>query len=308
MQMFKIEMLPNLCRHCAKHHLNKQQKSQPHQETKINKECHDLTKVQSMWLLLTTTRKKLTKFRDLISNETEHNEINLNDLTDENNNQTLESNKNLMTKLQSSHSVELNRNGASVADFSKMNGLNNNDVVDVNTTSSNGALDDRALAIQSIEMPMMMPSSLRCCSVCSDNMEQITPAPQPSNSFNLNVHDKTNPIFSLSDETNDLCHKNDGLNTNETKRNSVRTVSANYSSIMKNRRKNAYVNQRWPYAISSTMNFSHVLLICIAFMVFSIRSALVLADETPANASQVNLNLTETNGSKYLSPSSHLVY
>lgn len=51
---------------------------------------------------------------------------------------------------------------------------------------------------------------------------------------------------------------------------------------------------RWPYAITSTIKYSNVLLICIAFIVFGVRSALVLADDSPANS---QLNVTE-NGSK----------
>lgn len=351
MQMFTIEMLPNLCKHCAKHHLNIQQQQQQHQhqqQLEKSRECINSANFpKSIWLLLTIARKKLDKIRDLSDNENKQNanpnNTNENTMNSWNvmayhsNDKYLKcNNTNVVAKTQSIHNGELARNGASVlvAESSKMNIINNDDV---DTSCSNGALDVGAQSMRNNDMRLQQQvtlsaldetvtkrshcmsslSTLRCnqcqcensCSSDINDQQALVPnsLDQQNRSFSLNVHETTKNPNSFSEQktqfnerlaTNcsDLnrCNKvKNGIDTNGSSR-SVRTVSANYSN--NHLRKNAYFNHRWPYAISSTMNFSHVLLICIAFMVFGIRNAMVMADDTPANASQ--LNLTE-NGSKY---------
>lgn len=333
--MLTIEMLPNVCRHCAKHHLNKHQNQQEqqrlqhqHQRIERNGQCHDITNFQSMWLLLTTARKKFTKIRDPShNNEHEHNENRtsnenamslMNVLAYHNNDQFLQCNNNTMIKSQPMHSIESARNDGSVL-ATKSSKMNDSSINDENTSLSNGALDGHPQSIRRFKTQVtpassdetkrpncVLSSTLRCkqCHYDKNDMDEMqTQAANPlvqARRFSLNVHDEKNPtsfsekIDRLATNCSDLnrCIDKNGIDPNGSSR-SVKTVSANYSN--NHRRKHAYVNHRWPYAISSTMNFSHVLLLCIAFMAFSIRSAVVLADETPANSNQ--LNLTE-NGSK----------
>lgn len=97
------------------------------------------------------------------------------------------------------------------------------------------------------------------------------------------------------DDASDLnqCINKNGIVPNGSSSRSVRTDSANNNENTNNycankRRKHAYANQRWPFAISSKMNiYSHVLLICVAFVVFGIRNAMVLAEDTPPNGKEL---------------------
>lgn len=62
------------------------------------------------------------------------------------------------------------------------------------------------------------------------------------------------------------------------------------SNKAKNKQKTKSNENRWPYAISSsTMKYSNVLLICIAFIVFGVRNAVVMADESPATTNHTNI-------------------
>lgn len=130
-------------------------------------------------------------------------------------------------------------------------------------------------------------------------------------SENANDDDNDNDDRDNTSDVNQCINKH-GIVSKGSSR-SLRTVSANHTSSNNNTNHNnyntsnnnqrhpkkphAYVKQRWPYAISSAMNiYSHVLLICVAIIVFGIRNALVLADDTPANAK--DLALAENSGSK----------
>lgn len=367
--MFTIEMLPTLCRHCAKHHLNKQQ--QQSQQLDRNREHFDTTHFhKSIWLLLMIARKKLNQIRNQYHNEDEqnenHNATNENSMSllnvmayhNKNNNNQSNSqcnNQSLVIKAQSIHGIESIRSDALPVD--KMSILTKDDD-DVNTSFSSGALIDvhASQTVRNIDIEqqkrqresqvtpsldetttmlrsrcMLSSSRQRRCIVGRfantnrDTNSQQTQMPVPKHSdqmntnLKLNVHEKEaedntnkNPSsFSDQKSHTDRSATNNNKNKNKSSDSdryiakndidpyglsrSVRTFSANYSN--NHPRKNAYVNHRWPYAISSTVNLSHVLLICIAFVVFGVRNAVVMADDTPANASQ--LNLTE-NGSKYI--------
>lgn len=96
----------------------------------------------------------------------------------------------------------------------------------------------------------------------------------------------------------DSANNNDNNNNCCANKHKQNNSNSNNNNNQRQRRKHAYANQRWPYAISSTMNiYSHVLLICVAFIVFGIRNALVLADDTPANTKE--LAIAENGGSEY---------
>lgn len=355
--MSQIEMVSSLCGHCANYHLNKQRQPESKQE------CYDLAlNIQrSMWLTITTARRKLSKIREQINNETRRNDIqssNENTMmlqhTAYKNHKIIDQSQqcfnNSLGKSEPEHSCCVPiRIGASVVlmESSKMNGLVNNDV---STSYSNGALDGHTQCMRSLEMQVtspieatakttmttvtpaatatveattmttattkrlqpisISPSTLRCaqCHCTNFTHQMLASAPESSgqsNSFSKNVHENENPRnFSEKNErlttncsdSKKSCAEKNGNDSNGLSR-SVRTFSVNYKN--NHPRKHAYVNHRWPYAISSTMNYSHVLLICIAFIVFGLRSALVLADNTPANATQQN---TTENGSKYYLP------
>ncbi|XP_031636037.1 insulin-like receptor isoform X2 [Contarinia nasturtii] len=309
MQIFTIEMLPNLCTHCAKHHLNRQEKRQ---EPEGNGKNIDTINIQkSNWPLFTSARKKLNKIRDLLQNEYEHCGENdamhlINrmayDSNNHNNDQLLQRNTNAMTKTQSSHIAELSiRNGASmlIAESSKMNGINN----DVNRSLSNGAFDVHRHGLSEemqpnswLDDPTTKPSAcmplstLRCsqCGCCIDDSDSTESSTQPSkplgrpNSFSLNVHNEKNPssfsenVYRSATNCSNLrgCVNANEIDSSDSSC-SIRKPSGNY---LNNHRRRQHVSHQWPFAISSTMNFSHVLLICITFMVFSVRNALVLAE------------------------------
>lgn len=324
MHTFPTEMLPSLCRHCAKCHSNEQQSQHLQHHSDKSTECLDsIHSERSMWLLLaTTTRKKSNKYRELLNKESGRSQSNApneiamspqNDLAYQINDQCLLQTKNIsIVNPQSMLSDERIRNGVSnelqLADTRRMNGLSK---IDVSTSSSNGALDGHPQSFNMQPMPSIKTNILRSssslsttesrCSQCHCSSGQIhqtltstSPSHQPAGqqccNFNVNVHIEQNPTsFSVrndcvanADSDFKRCiNKKIGIDSNGSSR-SVRTVSANYSN--NHPRKRAYVNHRWPYAISSTMNYSHVLLICIAFLVFSIRNTLVMADDTPSTS------------------------
>lgn len=99
-----------------------------------------------------------------------------------------------------------------------------------------------------------------------------------------------------TDSANNIANNNSSAN--ERKQNNNHHHHHNDHNNPRQRRKHASANQRWPYAISSTMNiYSHVLLICVAFVAFGVRNALVLADNSPATTKE--LGLVDNMGSKY---------
>lgn len=366
MHLLTIEMLPSLCRHCAKYHLNRQQQQQQlqlqQQQSENPKECLDSIHSERFpWLPLATARKKLGKFRESGRNQVKCDEptieqsMNLqNDLDTD---LHLQHNNNIsIMNSQSTLCSESNRNGISnalqLAESSKMNGLEN--VNDKTLTSSlNGALDGHLPSMRNVNIPMMpsltmdtlqrsslslsspssslssstsssssrsstlssfaMPptelQSNHCHCLCGKQHSTLTSTPHQASGqlcSKFSAHTEKHPTsFSVRNdcvaneevkEDSELkrrINKKNGIDSNGTSR-SVRTVSANYTNNQA--RKHAYVNHRWPHAIPSTWNYSHVLLICIAFIVLGIRNTLVLADDTPANTKE--LGLTE-NGSKY---------
>lgn len=338
MKISQIEMVSSLCGHCAKSHFHTLGQSEN------SRECHDLAQnfQRSMWLSLTSARRKLIKIRE---QSTSNEEIGRNENHEPTNETKMNSQHPLANEYHKKSDQSLQcfktssgksepercccclsiRNGASVSleKSRKMNGLLNNDV---NTSYSNGALDGRLQCMRSLEMqvtpstattthtnanttmttetlqPISISSSTLRCAQCH-HMHTSAPdsSGQPHN-LNKNVHDYGNPS-NLSEKNERLTTDCSDLNDPSVEKNGiypngmsrgVRTFSVNYTKNQP--RKHAYVNHRWPYAISSTMNYSHVLLICIAFIAFGLRSALVLAaDDTPANATQLN---TTESGSK----------
>lgn len=319
-------MLPSLCKHCAKQHLNKNQQTEG-QEPERNVVSMNIQKQN--WPLFTSARKKLNKSRDNENDRSRNPDSNkfamhlLNNMAYDSNSSSSSSNDNdqplqcnKMTKTQSSHIFESStRNGASmlIAECSQMNGINNDDV---NTSHTNGALDvhrhGRSVEMQSMSLlddttmkpsSVCMPLSTLRCSQCYCNDDITTkpsiPLDQP-NSFSLNVHDAKNPTSfsenvyrSATNYSNLNGHINSCASDSSF---SIRKPSGNYFN---NQRRKNHVNHQWPFAISSTMNISHVLLICITFMAFGARNAFVLAENTAITTNITNQMETTESGSKY---------
>lgn len=257
-----------------------------------------------------------------------------NDLVFHTTDQHLQHSNNIsIMNLQSTQNSESIRNDISNAlqlvNTNQINGLNSVDDYkdEISTDSVNDAFDDHKPLRQSINMTSIHTDTQRSSSSMSTTQQQHQPqsnqcdcsngdqhstltstshhaSGQLYSKFSVNMHMETHPTgFNVKrnganddSESKRRINIKNGIDSDDSSRRSVRTVSANY---MKNNqaKKYAHVNHRWPYAISSTLNYSHVLLICIAFMFCGIRSTFVLADDTPAN--QKGLALAERNGSKY---------
>lgn len=333
-----IEVQSLLCRHCLKHHLNKQ-----HDLMKINpKECIANTRIpptNPKFVPFATTWKKLTKNHTPPSPSPPPPPSALINPNDDNNGNTFMVNGTIAEQLNGFRQYE---NGASILNMTqtttttttamsadKANGDINPFNDGANSLNTIGAQQFVCLR-NSTDSNKMSGLNQKCRhSNCNPNrqktsMKQTTINPIFSQHHSNNAFNEQSIVKSCT--AIERLKSGDGQQSNEriNSKCSFHTIDSNKSDTWFNANSNSITKQRpkshvhtttadavavagttmcrknrcSPTIPSPTMKYSHVLLLCLSFIVFGIRNTLVLADITPANAASTNA--TETGSECYI--------
>lgn len=277
-----VEMQLLLCKHCSKHHVNKQQND----SIKISqqKQCNDST-INTKLVPSTSTRKKQTKNNSIINNPS--------NVID---NRGIDQHRTTTTTINDGANA-LNSFGAAQAILSF---TNNNQTTDDSSSQLHCHENIRQKTSINQQIKQINPMLSRYYDnkqeeqlmiECGENAEAIERL--TSNQFKSNPINKTSSFYTFCTNQSDkyFSGKNDNSKSNEYNRpkSHVHTKPAHLS-----RRTSSTLSS----PSSTTMKYSHVLLLCLSFFAIGMRSALVLADETPANSKNALITSTET-GSKY---------
>lgn len=293
-----VEMQLLLCKHCSKHHVNKQQND----SIKISqKECNDSTiNTKLVPSTLTSTRKKQTKNNNIINNPS--NIIDNIGIDQHRKTTTVNDGANALNTFGAMQSILSSRNNNQIADDS-LNQLHchencrqktsmNQQTKHINPQLSRYYDNNR-------EEQLMIECSENAVAIERLTSNQFKTNPNDNinndnnNYFNRRIMSQKGSFYTFCTNQSDICFSSikDNSNTNDNNRpkSHVHTEPAHLS-----RRTSSTLSSS---SSSTTMKYSHVLLLCLSFFAFGMRSALVLADETPANSENALNTSTET-GSK----------
>lgn len=293
-----VEMQLLLCKHCLKHHVNKQQND----SIKFSQnECNDST-INTKLVPSTSTRKKQTKNNTIINN---------------NSSNVIDNSGIDQHRTTTGTTIIINNGANALNSFGAMESIlsfRHNQIIDKSSNQlhchENTNIQQKTSMNQQIDQHKQINPML--CRYYDDNnqkeqsmiefsenaeaIERLT-----SNQFKTNPNDNVNDnycnrkimpeksnFYTFCTNQSDKCFS--GKNDNNRPKSHVHTKPAHLS-----RRTSSTLSS--PLSLT-TMKYSHVLLLCLSFFAFGMRNALVLADETPANSENA-LNTSTATGSKY---------
>lgn len=294
-----VEMQLLLCKHCLKHHVNKQQND----SIKISqqKECND-SMINKKLVPSTSTRKKQTKNNGIINNP--FNVIDNNGIDQQHTITTI-----------NDGAYALNSFGALQSTLS----FRNNQITDNSSNQLHCHENNRQKTSMNQQINHINPMLISRYYVNNqeeqlmieydENAEAIERL--TSNQFKTNPNDNVNDNYNYDYFNEGIMSQKSSFYTFCTNQ-SDKCLSGENDNSKSNDNNNrpkshvhtkpAHLSRRTLSTLSSpssaTMNYSHVFLLCLSFCVIGMRSALVLADETPANSENSLITSTET-GSKY---------